>query len=284
MRTWTFRLALALCAFLAQATGEVRAQTKYQANLNNCRAGAPACDLEWLRADDREEIDSRRNIHSTFGRDANSYDLRAEAQGVPIHASAPELYARNLTLCANAIAGCNLSQLTANDIRFVQDASYNRNLAACRLRHSSCNPAEVRDEDVLEEPVSGQLAYQRNLSACANELRSCDLSRVSNADRQFVAQAIQARNAAACRFGHSSCRPGPVRSWSLETGPSRQAPPPIPLPRSPSTPAPGCAENGSCYGDISSTTFRPKTVHVPGYYRSDGTYVRGHYRSAPRRK
>ena len=44
-----------------------------------------------------------------------------------------------------------------------------------------------------------------------------------------------------------------------------------------------CAENGSCYGDISEATGRPKTVHVSGYYRSDGTYVRGHYRSRPRR-
>ncbi|MDW2015719.1 hypothetical protein, partial [Vibrio sp. 704] len=40
-----------------------------------------------------------------------------------------------------------------------------------------------------------------------------------------------------------------------------------------------CAENGSCYGDISNYTGKPKTVHVNGYYRKDGTYVRGHYRS-----
>jgi hypothetical protein len=48
------------------------------------------------------------------------------------------------------------------------------------------------------------------------------------------------------------------------------------------TPTYGCAENGSCYGDISTTTGRPKTVHVQGYHRSDGTYVRGYYRSPPR--
>lgn len=40
-----------------------------------------------------------------------------------------------------------------------------------------------------------------------------------------------------------------------------------------------CAENGSCYGDISSYNGKAKTVHVKGYYRKDGTYVRGHYRS-----
>jgi hypothetical protein len=40
-----------------------------------------------------------------------------------------------------------------------------------------------------------------------------------------------------------------------------------------------CAENGSCYGDISPATGLPKTVAVRGYYRADGTYVRGYYRS-----
>lgn len=40
-----------------------------------------------------------------------------------------------------------------------------------------------------------------------------------------------------------------------------------------------CAENGSCYGDVSAATGRAKTVPVQGYYRRDGTYVRGHYRS-----
>jgi hypothetical protein len=45
----------------------------------------------------------------------------------------------------------------------------------------------------------------------------------------------------------------------------------------------GCAENGSCYGDISSINGMPKTTHVNGYFRSDGTYVQGHYRSSGRR-
>ena len=43
-----------------------------------------------------------------------------------------------------------------------------------------------------------------------------------------------------------------------------------------------CAENGSCYGDMNQYGV-PKTVHVDGYYRSDGTYVRGHYRGKPRK-
>lgn len=49
-----------------------------------------------------------------------------------------------------------------------------------------------------------------------------------------------------------------------------------------STFKPSIEENGSYYGQISQNTGRPKTVHVKGYYRKNGTYVRGHYRSRPR--
>ncbi len=48
------------------------------------------------------------------------------------------------------------------------------------------------------------------------------------------------------------------------------------------SPVRSCAENGSCYGDISTVNGMPKTNHVNGYFRKDGTYVRGHYRSRGR--
>ena len=44
------------------------------------------------------------------------------------------------------------------------------------------------------------------------------------------------------------------------------------------------ATSSGGYGEISATTGRPKTVHVKGYYRKDGTYVQPHYRSPPKRK
>ena len=40
-----------------------------------------------------------------------------------------------------------------------------------------------------------------------------------------------------------------------------------------------CAENGSCYGDISEVTGRPKTVYIPAYVRGNGARVKSHYRS-----
>jgi hypothetical protein len=43
--------------------------------------------------------------------------------------------------------------------------------------------------------------------------------------------------------------------------------------------APGVAEDGSYYGEISTVNGLPRTHLVSGYYRNDGTYVRGYYRS-----
>lgn len=37
--------------------------------------------------------------------------------------------------------------------------------------------------------------------------------------------------------------------------------------------------NDSYYGEISERTHRPKTENIDGYYRQDGSYVKGHYRS-----
>lgn len=42
------------------------------------------------------------------------------------------------------------------------------------------------------------------------------------------------------------------------------------------------AENGSYFGEISTVTGRPKTVHINSYHRADGSYVREHFRSPPR--
>ncbi|RVT77560.1 hypothetical protein EOD40_07085 [Flavobacterium sufflavum] len=42
--------------------------------------------------------------------------------------------------------------------------------------------------------------------------------------------------------------------------------------------------NNSTYNYSSTSYDRPKTVNVKGYYRKNGTYVKPHTRSAPRRK
>jgi len=46
---------------------------------------------------------------------------------------------------------------------------------------------------------------------------------------------------------------------------------------------PPVAENGDVRGWDNDGDGRTEPVHVRGYYRRDGTYVRGHYRARPRR-
>lgn len=45
---------------------------------------------------------------------------------------------------------------------------------------------------------------------------------------------------------------------------------------------PSRAENGDLYNYDNDGDGRTEPVHVNGYYRSNGTYVRGHYRASPR--
>jgi hypothetical protein len=71
---------------------------------------------------------------------------------------------------------------------------------------------------------------------------------------------------------------------SLSSSASAPSAPSVREPSYTSGSTPPVAENGSYYGEISPATGRPKTLHVEGYYRKDGTYVRGHYRGAPRRR
>ena len=80
----------------------------------------------------------------------------------------------------------------------------------------------------------------------------------------------------------SSAVVSPPMPGGLQPGVPYVSPPPLQQPLPPAY-APGCAENGSCYGDISTVNGLPKTTHVNGYFRKDGTYVRGHYRSSGRR-
>ena len=93
-------------------------------------------------------------------------------------------------------------------------------------------------------------------------------SRVSGSDWYCVGGYKKSGNACVSIFSSNPATPASASTQSSQTQPTAGAP--------------VCAENNSCYGDISENTGRPKTIHVEGYYRKDGTYVRGHYRSKPR--
>ncbi len=113
---------------------------------------------------------------------------------------------------------------------------------------------------------------QQNLWGCTNGY-GCDRSLLTPDQLAEVHRADLGRNLWSCTNGYSCDRSLLTQEQLAQV---QRHEPYVGV-------TPACAENGSCYGDASEATGRPKTVHVKGYYRKDGTYVRGHYRSKPRR-
>jgi hypothetical protein len=113
-----------------------------------------------------------------------------------------------------------------------------------------------------------QAALGRNWIACIWNQPTCNRSLLTTDERAQVA----------ARFPESpaASTPAAANASAPSTAPASAAPATATVPR--------CAENGSCPGDISTATGRPKTVYVQGYTRKDGTYVRGHYRSKGNRE
>ena len=118
-------------------------------------------------------------------------------------------------------------------------------------------------------------AQSSNFDLCKFGMYGCDRSKLSASELATVAEADHQRNFNACKFGMYGCDRSRLDAAEANAVIAQPAAAPT---------SPGgsslCAENGSCYGDPNVNGI-PKTVHVNGYYRKDGTYVRGHYRSAP---
>ena len=112
-------------------------------------------------------------------------------------------------------------------------------------------------------------AYSKNLIACQHAFSTCDVNRLTEEDRlRYSTKKIRLSPEVQAQLKSAQT----TSESNAKTAPNRQV----------QSPSYGCAENGSCYGEMSGATGRAKTVHVQGYYRKDGTYVRGHYRSKPR--
>ena len=146
------------------------------------------------------------------------------------------------------------------------------NFDACKLGLYSCDHSRLTTSELA---VVAESDHQRNFNACKLGLYSCDRSRLATSELAVVAESDHQRNFSACKLGLYSCdasQLSPTELNSVAIKPTTQAPT--------NSGTALCAENGSCYGDPNVNGV-PKTVHVNGYYRKDGTYVRGHYRSAP---
>ena len=174
-------------------------------------------------------------------------------------------YQENLTTCLDGRypAFCDHDRLTAYDTQRVSAAEYQANLAICidpQWQHL-CRP-ELLPDNARVTAYAPRQAEPISRSSPPSSAMAPRYHPAPPAPAQVSPAPVKA-----------SVQPAAVRTYQ----PTWQPAPPPPVRY-----APGCGENGSCYGDISRLTGRPKTTHVRGYYRRDGTYVRSHYRSKRR--
>ena len=180
-------------------------------------------------------------------------------------------------LLSRCLAGtwyCDRSQLSSDEAAQVAELERRRNLVRCLRGASYCNHSQLSFDQ--RERVA-ELERQRffdHLDRVAELERQRFVRLISEADAR-VAEEQRQRNLLLCQFSWfcdvSLLRPeeaaqlGRLKSNFDAPALSGTA---------------GVAENGSYYGEPNVNGV-PKTVHVDGYYRQDGTHVRGHYRSPP---
>ena len=168
----------------------------------------------------------------------------------------------NATACGYSLSGCDESQLTPAEIVQVFETRRRVNVTACGYGFSHCNESQLGKTEMAEVNATRRRV---NVTACGYGFSSCDESRLTASESTQV-KAIRRRiNTVIAGQGYrptAAVLPRPATS------------PAVPLATS------GAAENGSYYGELNKNGV-PKTVHVDGYFKSNGTYVRGYYRSAP---
>jgi hypothetical protein len=300
---------------LSAAQLEQVRQSALARNFRYCDNGYSSCDLSLLTERQRAQVHSSamaRNFrHCDSGYSSCDQSLLTSSQQAQVSESHRQ---RNFRHCDSGYSSCDPSLLTQQQRDKVTVSALNRNFKNCDRGYSACDTALLTAAQRKQVEVSG---LTRNFQSCNSGYSTCDTSLLTDSQRTTVEASAFRRNAYNCQQGYSSCVHTAGASKALSTAPGRTANAvharpvdyystdgqqlPYEKPSSPSiktrTPAaalvtgpvesttlptasgPSCAENGSCYGDVSSATMRPKTTHVSGYTRRDGTYVRGHYRS-----
>jgi len=192
---------------------------------------------------------------------------------------------RNFYACNSGYSTCNQTLLNDEQKSKVYQSTLNRNYYACNSGYSTCNQALLNDE---QKNKVHQSTLNRNYYACNSGYSTCNQTLLTEEQKTKVNESALSRNFYACNNGYSTCNQSFLteeqrqrliaksnNSSSATFSGTQKNEQPNPYPNS----GGACAENGSCYGDISNITGLPKTTQVNGYYRKDGTYVRGHYRS-----
>ncbi len=265
---WFSITCLVLLLLLPSSSPTIAQQVSDDQNFRNCLNGWYPCSVTRLTSEQRVQVEARERE-------------------------------RNYRNCLNGWYPCSVTRLTSEQRVQVEARERERNYRNCLNGWYPCNAGMLTGEQIVEVEIR---EVDRNYRNCLTGLYPCNSARLVPQQRASVSAAQQYRNYYNClTFGTGSlCDIGRLtshqkeavnyaqrqRSASLLPGQLRVVVHPPTLGGKPQTVSQGvsiCAENGSCLGDISVATGRPKTVYVRGYYRSNGTYVRSHFRSSPRR-
>ena len=211
----------------------------------------------------------------------------------------------NVQACGYGLGQCDEGLLSPAEAAQMGAIRHRMNVQACGYGIGQCN------EGILSPAEAAQVSTTRrrmNVQACGYGIGQCDERHLSSAEAAQVSTIRHRMNVQAygCGVGQyrdallTSSEAVAVRSTKAGQG-SIAIPDPLPSIGEISTAAPTSfdtqinallrtlltsvsppvAENGSYYGEPNQNGV-PKTVHVNGYTRSNGTYVQGYYRSAPR--
>jgi hypothetical protein len=177
-------------------------------------------------------------------------------------------------LCLMVIAlTCGHTAVAQQTNQSASDYQHRQNVSACEFGWVPCNEALLTPAEAVR---LAEIRHQQNVSACESGWRACDGGQLTPAEIAHLAVVRHRQYVAACVGGWGPCDNGqltPSEAAQLAVVRHRQnvLSTPVTAP---------VAENGSYYGELNANGV-PKTVSVQGYTRSDGTYVRGYYRSAP---
>ena len=143
--------------------------------------------------------------------------------GAPVAAEAAQ-ERRHFNDCRDGrTVQCDLSRLTDEQRREVEQAAQRRNVHACRTGHlDACDPdaldprqrqADAGDQDQPSD--AERRSHLENLHACrTGQHGRCDLSLLSAEERQLVEAAMARRNRDACLAGgHARCDETLLSAW-----------------------------------------------------------------------
>jgi len=198
---------------------------------------------------------------------------------------------------------CGLVAIAQQSDQTVSGFQRSLNLTACGYGIGQCDERLLSPSEVVQV---GVIRHRMNSQACGYGIGQCDERLLSSSEAAQVSVIRHRMNSQACGYGIGKCNqakltppePAVVRatgdvdeclassflsprmmasSAAVPTAPDTQL---DELFKALLTSAGAPAENGSYYGEPNKNGV-PKTILVNGYTRSNGTYVRGYYRSAP---